>query len=918
MNINPLIVQKASAGSGKTFQLALNYIRMVLGHRNPETGKRTLYYPDGQNHHRDILAVTFTNKATEEMKQRILSELTKLADLTAESNYRATLTAEFNVSADKLAKAAHQALNDILFDYGNFHVSTIDAFFQTILRSFAYEADLSGNYDLELDDDAINEQAINDTIGAAVGTVKAPNSKQLLGWIRRYIAELRSNSKSFDLLNPHNATRADLKSFIRRLTDEDYKTRKSTIDSFATDKNRIEHLRSALATKVNTLSDEILALNNLFQANHLDSLKRKNSKLANMSNLIGQKGWPLGTDSSKYEEIWANPDLAAEMLKDGETAAESTVRNMFEAIRLYYTAAVMLGQIHNYGLFSEILTFADRLKVENNTIMLSDTNTLLQRIIGQSQSPFIYERIGRRIRHFLIDEFQDTSKMQWINLSPLLLESLASGNENLIIGDVKQCIYRFRNSDPNLLGYELEQDKDFIPHLNLQPHNTNFRSSKTVVDFNNELFANLSAQIGQEHVYSTVRQIPKNETTGYVRISTAQPPSNGLDLMIADIRRQLQSGYRPSDIAVLARDNKDAKIIVDHLIDNTAEGEALAGINILSDEALMISKSAAVQHIIKQLRDIITNDSQRESSEYETTEADMRIFDKLLRETSQKGLSNAEALDEALRAFHDRPKNDGTVAAQAASTAISLFDRVEELIANLPDPGWAQTDSIYLCAFQDMVLDYCQSVNPNVYDFIEFWDTKGHKASVGLAGSVNAIRVMTIHKSKGLEFPCVHIPLMPSNTFREDEFRWYDTTEAIRCLNLGVNAPELFSIKSSKTLLCTCFANEYRKRVDDSKLDELNALYVAFTRAKNELCVTVHKNAKQDYHVTRQIKDALLKMGHPEVSAEQWTVSVGTPTLSRVGEPMADDSVINAGTYRVTTRTNPWAATQIDTDTEAI
>lgn len=910
-----LIVQKASAGSGKTFQLALNFIRMTLGDVDPDSGKRRLFYPDVRNRHREILAVTFTNKATEEMKQRIIKELKDLADINRPSAYRATLLDDFATDAETLAAAAASALCDMLFDYGNFHVSTIDAFFQTVLRSFAYEADLAGNYDLELDENSINEQAINDTIGAAVGFVKTAEARRLRGWIQRYISNLRAGAESFDLLNPDNSSRTEMMKFVKDLTDETFKAQKASIEEFADKTEDIATLHDALKAKLDRLSAEIVELARRIDITHL---LRGNCKLANFLKLAVM-GWPV--DSNNYNRLYASADLACSFVKPDFPETEAVVRQLFDKIRLYMTALSIFSNIHNYGLFSEILKFAERLKVATNTIMLSDTNTLLNRIIGDAESPFIYERIGRRFRHFLIDEFQDTSRLQWENLRPLLLESLSEDNDNLIIGDVKQCIYRFRNSDPKLLDSELETDPRIAGHLDLQPHNTNYRSSDVIVNFNNELFSGLSRQLGFSSVYSTVCQTPNRHTPGYVSVSL--PPEgekNGLNLMIENIVRQLdpqQGNYSPGDIVVLVRYNSDAKKIVDFLLAQSAPGAPLEGVSILSDEALLVSSSPSVQGIVNTLRHSLDPIDDKDYSVFETSTAAMDRFDERLRQLAAQGLDSNQALETAINELRENALP--VFADNQINRGISLFEMVEELIAGLPDET-KSAEAIYLCAFQDMVLDYCRSMNPNIYDFLKFWDSKGSAEAIGLSGNVNAIRVMTIHKSKGLEFPCVHIPVMPEKICREEGFRWFDAEEAFDALELKCRTPRFFPIKSGSGLLRTLFSDQYQKLLSESRLDELNALYVAFTRAKNELCVTLNpkvvdpaskKSAEEREKAEEQARDNVSNL---ILNVLHGRLEFGEPTAAAPAESDGDEatSLISLDEYSTVSRRSPWDFTSVD------
>ncbi len=891
---NHLIVQKASAGSGKTYQLALNYIRMALGEPDPTTGRHRLFYPNVRNRHREILAVTFTNKATEEMKSRIIKELSLLADVKAQSNYRAGLLMDFGVDPQTLANAAAAALNDILFDYGNFHVSTIDAFFQTVLRSFAYEADLSGNYELELNDSAINEQAINDTLQAALGSLRAKNARQIRSWLSAYMARLRSNSQSFDLFNPKNSSRKDLADFVKNLTNETFKGEKENILRFANNPHKITALSDALAAKIDQLQVDIFALG---QAINIDDVKDKNQKPYKLIKALKEGVIP------DYTDLFASPEVALSKVKPGCELTLILMGQLMEKIQLFITALKISESIHAYGLFSTILRFAEELKIEHNTILLSDTNTLLKLIIGDSETPFIYERIGRRFRHFLIDEFQDTSRLQWENLKPLLLESLAHGKDNLIIGDVKQCIYRFRNSDPKLLDSELMTAPDIKHHIDYQPHNTNFRSSHVVVDFNNQLFEALSSSLGFNSVYSTVKQAAKRtDAPGYVFIDV--PPENqkdGIDRMIDEMARQLdpaQGGYSPGDIAVLARTNDQAKRVIERLLDETGEGGRLQGVNILSDEALLIGGANSVQYLINSLKRQINPLEEKEYTMYCTPQTAMESFNQRLHELADQGYDPDQALNIAMNELREggtehRDMDD------AATPGVSLFELVERMIATLPD-DWRQRDAIYLCAFQDLILDFCRTINPTLYDFLEYWDVVKDKAAIGLAGNVDAIRVLTIHKSKGLEFPCVHIPLMPKTFVREDSFRWYDATAAFDALKLDCETPDFFPIKSVSTLLATKFAPQLQNLFNESRLDELNSLYVAFTRAKTELIVTLDppaKSANPD-SVSQQILAAL---------AGQTTF--GAPT--RAPQSEIQPQPIPIQTYDTTSRPSPWTFTEV-------
>ncbi len=923
-----LIIQKASAGSGKTFQLALCYIRMVLGYRDKISGKMHLYYPNARNTHREILAVTFTNKATEEMKERIISELTLLGDTDRHSDYRAILCEEFAVDEKKLAYAAKAALDDILFDYGHFQVSTIDSFFQMILRSFAYEADLSGNYELELDEKTINEQAINDTIGAAIGLNKSANGPTLSRWLEDIMRTLRKGQKSFNFINPQSSARSDLMKFVKDLTKEDFKKNPEAFLSFAADSESLNSLKNDLNKAVENSTANIIKTANEFLADHYASLNKagkKKNRLENYLNALTANGgtWPLKTKT--YNDFIEDPAVALEYYDYGDSEAAALLDQLARNIEIYFTALVMVANIHNYGLLSEILSAARELKISTNTILLSDTNTLLKKIINDSDTPFIYERISQRIKHFLIDEFQDTSELQWTNLRPLLLESLSKNNENLIIGDVKQSIYRFRNSDYKLLDHQIESDDALKEYILRADHGTNFRSSRTIVEFNNDLFERLASCLDFGRIYSTVRQqVKKSTQDGYVRIGVEalaedeNPAVSGLDLMLDDIRRQLAAGYRASDIAILAFTNTNATDIVNFLLSATTDENAdpiLRNVRIISDEALLISASPAVNYIVTQLR-IISSGQEAEPDAYYTSELDMKRFEDILRDLREnQHMEPEEALDEAFRILH-AADSEPAVSPDSFARGLSLYEVVEEIIANLPTKSWLQTESIYLCAFQDLVLTFCQSASPSIYDFLDFWDNTGVKAGVALSGNDDAIRVMTVHKSKGLEFPCVHIPIMPTSIFTERSFRWFETRSVLQDAGITENAPQFFPLNCENAPIDkTLFRRQYEEIVRDATLDRLNALYVAFTRARRELCVTLSLSRGKESETTSLILEILNGIENPEKRPFQPRgFTFGRPTLpdpndKKTVEPSQTEP-LTISTYKVNQR-DWWSATEI-------
>lgn len=868
-----LQVYKASAGSGKTYQLALKYITLLLGQWR---GNRFhLFKGEDLRRHREILAITFTNKATQEMRRRIVKELALLADPTAETDYRRVLhgyvAPEDNDFADKevdhqISMAASRALDSMLFDFGEMQVSTIDAFFQRVLRSFAYEADLAGNYELMLENNRMTDMAIANMLALACGMKgvmipKGVNGRYLRDRVGELINTRISNGQEYKIFNADSALRSDLVRFIGHLSDEDYQKKKPEIDKFLSVSNALKNLVDALKLK---------------RAELLDGLSRRADELL-LSDagqyLNGRSGKPMlekiaagdieNLTAANLDYLLPGADivklLKGNKLTDAQLATfADRAKAMLEVLRDILSIDLLLRNINFLGLFREILIVQQALKAQLNTILLSDTNELLRLIIDGSDTPFIYERIGRKLHHFLVDEFQDTSRMQWGNLLPLLSESLGNGNENLIIGDVKQCIYRFRNSNPELLAHDIDRIPQISGYLDHCELDTNWRSAPVIVDFNNRLFENVGKIVDvlppKADAYATVRQKAHNrDVAGYVDVAlvSKEDKTAGFRRMFEHINRELQSGYSPGDIVVLVRTRSDAHDTVEALFQAIREGLLPENIMVVSDEALYVASARSVQWIVARLREMnsMPLPVRRMNSRGlpRATKEDIDWLQEHLL-TLSKDETVVNPLEQAVEDFNIRRRSASDTDSdlerhrELRACGISLFEIVEDLVRNLPDDDLCRTEAQYISAFQDLVLDYCRHKAPTLQGFLKHWDEElADTAAVGLAEGVNAIRVMTIHKSKGLEFNCVHIPILKKQIDEERNNRWYDAGAFFGRLNLEVATPRYYPLqpKSGIKLEYTAFADEYKALKDDQTIDEVNALYVAFTRARQELIVTI-------------------------------------------------------------------------------
>lgn len=907
--MSKLRVYRASAGSGKTYQLALKYITLLLGQWNGDTYR--LFKGDDLRRHREILAITFTNKATQEMRSRIVKELALLSDLNADSGYRKDI--HLMVAPDetdlldkdidrRVSEAARHALDSMLFDFGEMQVSTIDAFFQRVLRSFAYEADLAGNYDLMLENDRMTDMAISNMLAMACGMkgVVMPRGVNV-GYIRQRIGTIVCDQVAkggeYKIFSADSSLRADMVKFVKQLSDEDYQAKKADIDAFLAKPNAIPRLVEALKAKRDelllTVNERVdLVLKSEAAAKLSANARKMFDKICSGEiDSLTPTNLALLLPDAAYGKLLNKNKFTDDVVRFFESAVES----VFDVVRTLLSINLLLRNVNFLGLFREILVVQQSLKSHLNTILLSDTNELLRLIIDDSETPFIYERIGRKLHHFLIDEFQDTSRLQWQNLLPLLSESLGNGNENLIIGDVKQCIYRFRNSNPELLAHDIDRNPRISPYIEHCSLDSNWRSAPEIVEFNNGLFEKVGQRADVQHpkadAYQTVRQIARNnKISGYVDIAlTAKDKLHtpGFTRMVEHMARQLRSGYTPGDIVVLVRTRSDAHAVVEALLQAGRDEQLPPGTMVLSDEALYVASARSVQWIVAQLQEMnAMPQKQQRINSRGLPSASQQDIDWLQEHllTIAKDSTVDNPLEKAIADFNARRQEAGSSdnamkrRLQRASGQ-SLFEIVEELIRNLPDDNLRHSEAQYISAFQDLVLDYCRQTAPTLQGFLKLWDDElADKAAVGLAEGVDAVRVMTIHKSKGLEFGCVHIPILDNVIDSERNNRWYDVREFFSALGLEVDTPGYYPIKPNSGInpQYTAFACEFRNLKDDQTIDEINALYVAFTRACQELIVTITDPRSESK------KGGELPLNHPS--------GLICPLLSAMTEPSANNT----------------------------
>lgn len=940
-----LTIYKASAGSGKTFQLARKYIQLILGFQNHgievEEGLKPEWelYPDNYESHGDILAITFTNKATAEMKKRIIQELAILADdnLREKSDHLEYFEKLFNKSPEIIGDRAKAALKGLLKDFKDFNVSTIDSFFQIVLRNFANELDLPDNFELKLDDEEIIGIAIEDLLNTVNGnSVLVDYSKDELKeyiprvskWLIKYMEQKLTDGTNFNLFNRDGRFRNDLVKFIYRLMDETFKQNADMIMEWFGNHGKVMEFEKQLLKNIGKIDsllekscEEIVANQPLLNSDFSNLLiKIKDGELPKSDSKTWEHivNWSITPIEPEKDKL--RPFIKAAFFKKGvfdESYINYLRKFCISLVRLIDRKSLyklLLKNIYPLGLFGETIKRIEGYRKKNNAFLLSDTNSFLNRIIKKSDVLFLYEKLGTRLQHYLLDEFQDTSVLQWENLRPLVEESLSYENDNLIIGDEKQCIYRFRNSDPELINRKVSEDiPSALEKGEDREENTNRRSKVNIVRFNNSIFLALAQILDVCSYYRNTIQTPwsKEELKGgYVNLAFTEKYANcnvsetegddgtteiiqqdiaeseketenyeftfewikkleehkmpvriALDRMATNIVRQLKAGYRPNEIAVLVRKNSEGDKVIRCLLQlfDTIGEELPLKPEVVSGDALRLNDSPLVRYVISKLKLSVlpekVNPKGEEPTSFENNLAKRLRFRKLfnhfnLQNTKSFGSKDMDAASsKALQtSIAEADKEAGVNTVQPDYFDNNLVPVVENILADFcTSVGWnngkkiLSNENVYISALIDRIMEFESYSGNNLYGFLKWWDEKGKDSPVGLSENLNAVTVTTIHKSKGLEYKCVHVPFVNMQVFpssSHNRLHWFRLSPLDG--STGEVMPPFIPLHMNKTVGSTpVFKKEYEEIQFNDRLDVLNIVYVAFTRAVDELVVTV-------------------------------------------------------------------------------
>jgi len=811
----PLLIYSASAGSGKTFRLVLTYLEILLESRNQPKKFRS------------IVAMTFTNKAALEMKNRIIDGLYQLTVSHKDAKFLEKKLVELlGITPEELKKRAVLAFREILHNYSDFQVSTIDKFNLKLIRSFARDLDISGEFNVVLNEKELLEQVID----SMLSRVGLPDETKLTDLVYFYSLSNLEEGEKWNF-------RDKLIEFSAIIGNEKYRLLIEKLRVYDFSKENFHHILKEIKKMDEDMVKICHEAFSFFSTLNPDpSTIPGKSKSYTDFELLGtidrfpkfdqKKGSFLGKSIingcvKNETETTFDLQLSRSILNLNEVYLEQLPR--------YILLTKFKENFFNMALLSEISTSLERLKKEEQLIRISDFNVLIGSLVQGEDAPYIYERLGSRLRHFLLDEFQDTSRLQWMNLIPLLHEAISSGNKNLIVGDPKQSIYRFNNGRaeqfvalPGLFNPELdpkiELKSAFFKKMGAVNHlEDNHRSAKAIVQFNNDLFEIITRDLDVKFssFYSSYKQNTKSEDTGYVEVFSYKNELTDDELFLnikQKIDECLSDGFKLGDIAILTEKNKQGNNIANFLTN--------IGYPVVSSDSLLVQYHIKIKLLVSYLKRRVQPTNDTEAKRFAEIYLRLKFPEDHL--AIYLSFFDKEIIikNKTTYIFNDS-KFIETYFGTYGSFFFSYDDLYQLGTKVLKLFEWCEEKDPYLHQFLDFIYEFQLTQNSDIRFFLKYYEQKREKLALVLPDSEKAIKIMSIHKSKGLEFPVVILPNINFNT--------------------SIKPGSKFLVQIEDKILYTTLSKESpNKALRDCALEELglisldkiNLLYVALTRAE--------------------------------------------------------------------------------------
>jgi len=821
----PLKVYKSSAGSGKTATLVFEYLKICIP--KPLEFKHTL-------------AITFTNKAAGEMKSRIIETL-ELATNQKTNFLLDKLKTDLNLNDEEIQEASRKLLFLIVHNYDEFAVSTIDSFVHRVVRTFANEVKLPANFEVVLDSDDIIPEIVDELFD------KVGNDKEFTGILLSFVMKQIEEEKNHDLGRM-------LADFVAYNFGEEVFAQKKYLQTFELSDfppliKRLRKKQSNLKAKIEQLAESAIKLFSSVSLTMDDLSNKKSGIYGYFNNLLqlndDSKLFPNKTSLKAIEQDKWLP------LKAGSAQVAAMEQIKIQVISIFNTIAetapeyLLLKQInsriYSLALTKEIQYLLTNFMERSSKVHISEFNKKISESIAGQPIPFLYERLGFKYRHFLIDEFQDTSVLQWHNLLPLVEESLANNNFNMLVGDAKQAIYRFRSGEVELFTslpkifnsndspLERSREQLLAAHYREEVLGTNYRSNKHIVEFNNDFFSLLLEQESERFKinYKGLHQQIQNLNPGFVKLETLEAENaaayseNRLPLIEKFIKEVIQAGYGPGDICILCRSKKQIHQIVSYLIP--------IGYKLVSSESLLIASSPKVSLLISFLRLLVRQENKLQFAEFlfKLKDIDSNKYSEL--NISQMLKTKVDYPLTALNLMNSSQNIENIL-------ELSVYEICEFAIRQF---NFNQTADAFIQFFLNFVFSAQSSGKYSLIDFLELWDKKKEKIFVEMPDDSDAIKIMTAHKSKGLDFKVVIADLYSSRKSGSSEF-WTDVNIE------GEEKLKRTMLPMTKIISEIGFEDIYEQEQEKNRLDFLNLVYVAFTRASKVL-FAIGKDSRDDF-----------------------------------------------------------------------